>query len=266
MIHRDIRDAKGVRVAVLRIEHGKANAIDVDFFDTLTDELDEIETSDVDAVVLTGTGKNFSAGVQLFAVVEGGAEYLSAFLPVLSSGLRRLFTFSKPVVAAVNGHAIAGGCILALAADRRICVDQGAKLGVTELAVGVPFPSAPLEVLRHHLAPHTAQDLVLTARLVSPDEARSLGLVDELSPADDLLDRSVSAAARMGRIPSGAFALNKRQLRRDALDAMDRGAETMDEEVHRIWADPTTLDGIRQFMEATAARSKGRSSTGGSAK
>lgn len=267
MIHKDIRDAKGVRVAVLRIEHGKANAIDVDFFDSLTDELDEIEPSDVDAVVLTGTGKNFSAGVQLFAVVEGGSDYLRDFLPVLSSGLRRLFTFSKPVVAAVNGHAIAGGCILALAADRRLCVDQGAKLGVTELAVGVPFPSAPLEVLRHHLPPHAAQDLVLTARLVGPDEARSLGLVDELSPADELLERAVSAAARMSRIPSGAFALNKRQLRREALDAMDHGAETMDEEVHRIWADPETLDGIRRFMEATvAARSKSARSKGARAK
>lgn len=251
MIHRDLRDVDGVRVAVLRIEHGKANAIDVDFFDALTEELDDLEPSDAEAVVLTGSGRNFSAGVQLFAVVEGGADYLVNFLPVLSSGLRRLFTFSKPVVAAVNGHAIAGGCILALAADRRICVDQGAKLGVTELTVGVPFPSAPLEVLRHHLALHVVQDLVLTARLVDPPEALALGLVDRLAPAEELLERAVKAAAQMGRIPSGAFALSKRQLRRAALDAMDHGAETFDEEVHRIWADPETLDGIRRFMEAT---------------
>lgn len=251
MIHRDFRDVDGVRVAVLRIEHGKANAIDIDFFDTLTEELDDLEPSDAQAVVLTGTGTNFSAGVQLFAVVEGGADYLRDFLPALSSGLRRLFTFSKPVVAAVNGHAIAGGCILALAADRRICVDAGAKLGVTELAVGVPFPSAPLEVLRHHLPPHAAQELVLTARLMTPSGALELGLVDELCPAHELLERSVRAAASLGRIPADAFALNKRQLRRAALEAMDRGAESTDEEVRRIWAEPATLDGIRRFMEAT---------------
>ena len=257
MIHTDLHEAKGIRVAVLRIEHGKANAIDVEFFDSLTRELDHLEASAVDAVVLTGTGKNFSAGVQLFAVAEGGSDYLREFLPVLSSGLRRLFTFSKPVVAAVNGHAIAGGCILALAADRRICIDDGAKIGVTELAVGVPFPSAPLEVLRHHLPPYAVQDLILSARLVGPTEALRLGLVDQLSPADELVDRAVAAAAQMGRIPPAAFALSKRQLRRDALDAMDHGAETTDEDVHRIWADPQTLEGIRQFMAATMARAQG---------
>ena len=251
MIHEDIRDVKGVRVAVLRIEHGKANAIDADFFHTLTAKLDELEPTDIDAVVLTGTGGNFSAGVQLFAVIEGGSTYLAEFLPVLTSGLRRMYTFSKPVVAAVNGHAIAGGCILALAADRRLCVDTGAKIGVTELMVGVPFPSAPLEVLRHHVAPHTAQDLVLTARLVEPAEAHRIGLVDELCTADELLERSVKAAARIGRIPSASFALTKRQLRRDALDAMDRGAASFDDAVHKIWAEPDILDGIRKFMEAT---------------
>lgn len=254
MIHTDLRDVNGVQVAVVRIEHGKANAIDVDFFDALTEELDQLEPSDARAIVVTGSGRNFSAGVQLFAVAEGGSAFLENFLPVLSSGLRRLFTFSKPVVAAVNGHAIAGGCILALATDRRVCVDAGAKLGVTELMVGVPFPSAPLEVLRHHLSPHVVQDLVLTARLVDPDEALRLGLVDELCPADELLERSVKTAAKLGRIPSGAFALSKRQLRRDALDAMDRGAETMDEEVHRIWADPETIEGIRAFMAATVGK------------
>jgi enoyl-CoA hydratase len=254
MIHKDIQDHQGTRVAVLRIEHGKANAIDSDLFDVLTDELDLLEPSDVDAVVLTGTGRNFSAGVQLFAVIEGGSDYLSGFLPSLRDGLRRLFTFSKPVVAAVNGHAIAGGCILALAADRRVCVDAGAKLGVTELMVGVPFPSAPMEVLRHHLPSHVVQDLVLTTRLVDPTEALRIGLVDELCPECDLLERAIETAVRMGRIPAGAFSLTKRQLRAKAIEAMDHGAETIDDEIHRIWADPATLDGIRSFMAATVGK------------
>ncbi|MDA8020790.1 MAG: enoyl-CoA hydratase/isomerase family protein [Thermoanaerobaculia bacterium] len=251
MIHHDIHDVQGVRVAVLRVAHGKANAIDVEFFESLIAALNEVESSDVQAVVLTGSGRNFSAGVQLFAVIEGGHSYLQEFLPVLSEGLRRLFTFPRPVIAAINGHAIAGGCILALAADRRICVSEGAKLGVTELMVGVPFPSAPLEVVRHHLPLHVAQDLILTARLVAPDEALKLGLVDELRSAEELLERAVGTAAKMGQIPSRTFAVSKRQLRGDALAAMDRGAETYDEEVREIWAAPQTLDGIRRFMDAT---------------
>lgn len=251
MIHRSIQEHDGIGVAVLRLEHGKANAIDTDFFDALTEELDELEPSDIDAVVLTGSGRNFSAGVQLFAVIEGGSDYLRKFLPALSGGLRRLFTFSKPVVAAINGHAIAGGCILALAADRRLCVDSGAKLGVTELKVGVPFPSAPLEVLRHQLPRNVVHDLVLTARLVDPTEALRLGLVDELCPAETLLERSVAAAQALGRIPAGAFSLTKRQLRRDAVEAMDHGIETIDPEIDHVWSDPETLEGIRRFMAAT---------------
>lgn len=254
MIHREDTKRDNLALTTLRIEHGKANAIDIDLFDALVESLDAVEPSDADAVILTGTGSSFSAGVELWKVADGGAEYLEDFLPALSRGLRRLFTFSKPVVAAINGHAIAGGCILALACDRRVATDdEEVKIGVSELKVGVPFPVAAMEVMRYALPSHVCQDLILTGRLVSPREAASLGLVDELTPLDQLEGTALAAAARLGAVPHDAFTLTKRQLRHDAIRAMER-EEDLDEEIHRVWEDEDTLERIRRFMESTVGK------------
>lgn len=235
-------------IAILRMEHGKANAIDTDLFDALNDQLDQLETSDVSAVVLTGTGSSFSAGVDLFQVVDGGADYLASFLPALSKGLRRLFTLPKPVVAAVNGHAIAGGCLLAVACDYRVMARGRGKIGVTELLVGVPFPAVAMEVLRYQLSDAVAQKWVYSGALVGPDEAQDIGWVDELADAEQVLDRAIAQAVRWGKIPGQAFAMTKLQLRQEAADRMERQSVRLDEEIARIWSEEETLQGIRDFM------------------
>src|SRR3984893_2550727 len=97
-------------VTVLRMTHGKANAIDLELLAALSSHLHRLR--ETPAVVLTGTGTIFSAGVDLFRVVDGGRAYLDRFLPVLRKTFNELMAFPRPLVAAVNGHAIAGGCIL----------------------------------------------------------------------------------------------------------------------------------------------------------
>ena len=96
------------------------------------------------AVIVTGSGSSFSAGVDLFRVIKDGPEYGRRFLPVLDDFLRAALTLPKPMVAAINGHAIAGGCILAAACDHRIMTEGNGRIGIPELAVGVPFPALPL--------------------------------------------------------------------------------------------------------------------------
>src|SRR5262249_57608561 len=106
-------------ILTLRLVHGKASALDVELLDALLRELDGV-AEDVRALILTGTGSIFSAGVDLFRLTQEGADYVRRFLPLLSRLVRPLFSFSTPVVAAANGHAIAGGCILVLSADIRL--------------------------------------------------------------------------------------------------------------------------------------------------
>ena len=251
MIHHEDRDG----VAVLRMEHGKANAVDVDLFDQLDARLDEVESStSTRAVVLTGTGGIFSAGVDLFKVTAGGTDYLAAFLPRLSSSLTRLFTLPLPVVAAVNGHALAGGLVLALACDHRGMAEGQGKLGLTELLVGVPFPAAALEIVRFQAPGRVSSDLILSGRTMPGPEALALKLVDELTPPDRLVDRAVEVAAAFAAIPRRAFAHSKRHLRAPAVELIDRYRDEIDSEVLRSWSGPETLERIGQYLERTVGK------------
>lgn len=237
---------------MLRMEHGKVNALDVELFEALNQELDSLETSDCRAVILTGTGKAFSAGVDLFRILNGGEEYLHRFLPLLSAGLERLFLFPKPVVAAVNGHALAGGCILACACDYRIMARGTGTIGVTELRVGVPFPATALEILLFAAAPQSAQDTIYSGRPFSPEEGLVRGLIDEIAAPEALLDRACEVAANYGQVPGESFRITKHQLRRGAMERA--AADPMAGEVQEQWSSPAIHDVVRGYLQKTIGK------------
>src|SRR5215470_13876704 len=147
-------------VSVLRIEHGKVQAMDLELMSAFSETLDELRSLRPGAVILTGTGSAFSAGVDLHRLLEGGTDYAQKFLPALCDGVQKLFAFPRPVIAAVNGHAIAGGCILVCACDYRIMAEGSARFGVPELVVGLAFPPIVLEVLRFAIPNGHLQELV----------------------------------------------------------------------------------------------------------
>ncbi len=147
----EVRNESGI--AVLALRYGKANALDVDFCKALRKEFRRLAKSDTRAVVVTGTGTIFSAGVDLPRAAEGGRKYLRAIVAALDAMYEEIFLFPRPVVAAINGHAIAGGCVLACCADYRVLAEGLGRMGVTELRVGVPFPPFAFEVLRATTSP-----------------------------------------------------------------------------------------------------------------
>jgi enoyl-CoA hydratase len=173
------------------------------------------------AVVLTGREQFFSAGMDLKAAptLSTGEQRRTV------DGINRLFSgwyaFPRPVVAAVNGHAVAGGLILALCADRRIGATEG-KLGLTELRAGLPYPLAAISVVRAELTPPAARRLALSADLVDPAEALELGVVDELRPREEVLPRALELAAEMATLPRATYTQVKMQLRGPTLYAIDR--------------------------------------------
>jgi len=252
MIHREDRGA----IAVVRMEHGKAQALDTELLTAIDDTFEDLERDRPDAVVLTGTGSIFSAGVDLYRVLEGRQKYLGDFLPALRRGVRRLFTFPRPVVAAVNGHAIAGGCILACACDLKVMAEGDGRIGVPELRVGVPFPVAPLEVLRFAVPPQHLQKIAYVGRTYGAKDALAWGLVDELVPPERLLERAVEAAGELAGIPAASFEVTKAELRRPALERMDRLEPEVDPRVAKLWARQDVHEHIREYVERTIGKKR----------
>ena len=117
-------------IAICRVAHGKANAFDIELCGGIMAALEACRDSSDAAVVITGQGRMFSAGVDLVRLVDDGPDYVRAFLPALTAAFEAVFAFPKPVVAAVNGHAIAGGCILACAADHRLMARGSGRIGI----------------------------------------------------------------------------------------------------------------------------------------
>jgi enoyl-CoA hydratase len=247
MIHRDTTDG----IATIRLAHGKVSALDTELLEALGRELD-VAAADARAIVLTGEGSAFSAGVDLFRILDGGDEYLDRFLPALDGTLRKLFGLPLPVVAAVNGHAIAGGGILALACDYKVM--SAGRIGVPELLVGVPFPVAALEIVRFAVPRSVLQSVIYTGRTLAPGEAAALGLVDEAVDPGDLAERALAVAQRLAAIPRATFRLTKSHLRSEASERISRMDAAIDPEVRRIWRDPASHEAIRAWLDRTLKR------------
>jgi enoyl-CoA hydratase len=238
-------------VAVLRMAHGKANALDVDFCQAMAEAFDEQRNSAARAVVLTGTGNIFSAGVDLVRISAGDEGYVRRFLPALHQMFEAAFYLPKPVIAAVNGHAIAGGCVLACCADSRIMARGQGRMGITEILVGVPFPALAFEVMRYAANPQYLPDMTLSGTTYLCDEARTRGLVDEVVEPAELMDRAMAVAKTLAAIPAATFAATKEQMRQRVADHMAQHGARIDARVDEIWASPRTLQNIRDFVART---------------
>src|SRR5215831_8632232 len=238
------------KVAVMRLAHGKANALDTPLMLELTDALRQVERSDAGALVLTGQGKMFSAGVDLLQLLNGGRKYIAEFLPRMCEGFRVLFEFPKPAVAAVNGHAIAGGMILSSACDYRVMA-RGARIGIPELRVGVPFPLVALEIVRSALSPERAAEAVLLGRVLEADAALGLGYVHEVLDAAEVRGRAVARAEELASAPAASFKKAKLDLRRPTIELLDRAEATSDKHLVDAWSSPAIQDAIRAYVEKT---------------
>jgi enoyl-CoA hydratase/carnithine racemase len=237
-------------VQVLTLSSGRVNAQDVELLNELTGALGELQRSGAGALVVTGAGRAFSAGVDLNRVVEGGAGYTDRLIPALSEAFEAMFCYPGPTVAAINGAAIAGGCVLACACDRRL-ISPEAQIGASEVRVGVPFPVAALEVMRYACGGR-AEDVMLGGHLYRGDEAIANGLAHRVI-AEGLVDAAVAEASDLGGIPVDAYRHTKAQLRAATLARM-READAIDSEVRQLWGADGTQQRIAAYLEGLRRR------------
>jgi enoyl-CoA hydratase len=211
-------------ITVVRIQRPPANAMSLELLAAGSEVVEQLRADGPAAIVITGQGDFFSGGVDLKLAPTLSEQQQAEMV----AGINRLFFewygLPHPVVAAVNGHAAAGGMILALCADQRIGSTR-ARYGLTELRVGVPYPGGALAVVRAELAPGPLRQTVLGAELVDAEAALQLGLVDELTEPDRVLDRALEEARRLAELPAGSYGQVKLQLREPTLAVMREALE-----------------------------------------
>jgi enoyl-CoA hydratase len=244
-------------IEVVRLAKPPVNAMDLELTRALDRALVEIEAGDARAVVLTGEGRSFSAGVDLVRLVREGAAYAREFVPAMEACFRRLFAFPRPVVAAINGHAIAGGCILAMASDQRVFARGTHTIGVPELVVGVPWPVLPLAIVRYAMPGQRGAELVNSGRTIDPSAAHAIGLVEELAAPEGLLSAALARAEHLASIPSESFRMAKHLMRAPTLERVDLAQRELGAAIAAAWAAPATAERIRAYMERTVGKGKG---------
>lgn len=228
-------------IAVLRMDRPPANAIDLALANEFESSLAAIENNDeIHALIITGAGSCFSAGLDLKVVPTYDQGQQQEMVMQVNRLFGRLYGLPLPTIAAVNGHAIAGGVILTLACDYRIGAEGSYKLGLAEMRVGVPFPVAAMAIVQSELSKPVARTMVLTARNSSPQGGLSSGVLDELQPPDRLLARAMEVAEEMAALPRAAYRRIKRQLRAAALERIDDVINNRNEPMLDSWLSAET--------------------------
>jgi enoyl-CoA hydratase len=233
-------------IAILRMNAGKANAMDRAFLERLGALLDQCR--DAGAVIITGYERFFSAGLSLPGLVDLDRPAMTEFIDLFSRTMARVYTLRMPVIAAINGHALAGGCVLALQTDRRIIVDDGIKLGLNEVQLGIGLPALVIETLRAEVPPTSLGPLAREGRVVMPHEALSLDLVHALAQTDDLESRALDSARSLMRLPATAYAQVKTALRAPVMRAIEATRAEVDAAWIDTWFSPDAQTRLREAV------------------
>lgn len=226
-------------VAVVRVDRPPANAMDPGLLADAVAATEDIAAAEPSAVVLTGRPGFFSAGADLKVVPTLDADGQRAMVDGINGLCMAWYGLPRPVVCAVNGHAIAGGLVFALCADYRVAAADG-RYGLTELRAGVPYPTMAIAVVAAELSAPAARRLVLRADLVDAADLRELGAFDEVVPNDEVLDRALAVARDLAALPSSAYAATKRRLRAPTLALAARLQAGEADPLGDAWTDADT--------------------------
>jgi methylglutaconyl-CoA hydratase len=228
----------------------KRNAISTEMMNDLMGALREIETSPAQVAILTGEGKAFSSGMDLAALktlaTQSPAENLEDARR-FARLLRRIWSFPKPTIAAVNGAAIAGGCGIATLCDFTLAAPE-ATFGYPEVRIGF-LPANVAVFLMRQIAEKHARDLLLTGRIIDAAEAQRMGLVNQIVPAAELMAAAQTLAATLLASSPTSLLRTKKLLRDIAAPQVDRELELAIAESARIRTTPDFREGLASFLE-----------------
>lgn len=245
-----IRVERQKHLAVVRLDKPRGNAIDEPLLDELTAACVQLDRdASVRGVLLASAHpKLFSPGLDLVGLLEYDRPAMQRFMGKFAAVVWHLYGLRKPVVAAINGHAIAGGCILALTADHRVLARGGVQIGLNEVRIGVPLPWSVAVLLRAVVAPAALARVALLGRNFADDEALAAGLVDELADGDGFLDSCLRRLEEFAEKDADAVGRTKAWLRAGALQEMQRDEGRLSGEWLDAWFAEATRGRIREIV------------------
>jgi len=237
-------------LAIARLDKVRGNAIDEPLADDLAAACRELTAdASVRGVLLASAHpKLFCPGLDLVGLLDYDRDSMRRFLLKFAAMIQALYAMPKPVVAALSGHAVAGGCVLALTADYRILRRGGVAIGLNEVRVGVPLPWSVALLLRAAVPPEHLAEVGLLGRNFADDEALAVGLVQELGPQDGFEAACLARLAEFAEKDPLAFGTTKRYLRSDTLAAMSAREEGLVGEFLDAWFSEATRARIRETV------------------
>ena len=243
-------------VAILRIERAHGNAINGELVEALIATLADAEAdATVRGLVLASRGKIFCPGLDLQELFLLDRPAMSRFMQRFSAAVLALYTFPKPVVAAVHGHALAGGAVLSLCVDWKV-VRRGALIGLNEVKVGVPLPFGVAHIVREAVPRSAVTAVALLGRNFSDEAAVAAGLADELAEADRVEPLARERLAEFTSKDTQAFAVTKRYLRAPVVERIRTHNQLLLPEWLDGWFSPDTRARIARTVEDLKGKSK----------
>ena len=241
-----IQKRKGI--ATLTLTRGKVNALNGQVVDQMKESLKALENDpEVKSIIITGAGKFFSFGFDIPEFLSFTKAQFTEYIINFSDLYTYIFLYPKPVVAALNGHTIAGGCMLALACDYRVMAAEKAKISLNEICFGASVFAGSTEMLRYWTGSAKAQEILFSGAMYTAGQAKDLGLVHETADENDLMKTARNAAHNFASKYPPAFAGIKSLLRKSIVEDMMRREKASIKEFVDIWYSPETWTNLQNI-------------------
>lgn len=238
-------------VSVIQLNRSITNAINLELVNELTGVLQKLKSDNtVKGIVLSSSNdKFFSIGWDIPTLFELNREDFAVFYQAFNQACLELCTLPKPTVAAITGHAIAGGCILALCCDYRIISDGRKLMGLNEIKLGVPIPYPADCILRQLVGLQYAREIMDIGEFYTPEESKSMGMVDQVLPLSDVLEKSIAKAELLGSMPQLAFEVIKQNRVEEIAEQVAKHKEKNTEQFLDCWFSDEARKRLKAAME-----------------
>jgi 3,2-trans-enoyl-CoA isomerase len=240
--------SKQKEIATITLQRGKVNALNESMVNQLSDCFRTLADDDgIRSIILTGRGKFFSFGFDIPGFMDYSKDAFAVFLTRFTNLYTSMFLFPKPIVAALNGHTIAGGCMLACACDYRIMASGKAKISLNELGFGSSVFAGSVAMLKFCIGDKAAQEMLYSAAMYTAEEAAWLGLVHRVCPEENLLNEAETIAGDFARKDLVAFGSIKRLLRLPLVERWIQREEASIREFITIWYSDNTRENLKKI-------------------